>query len=31
MTLLFSLKRYAAVAEAHLKGLERRAAAGKDL
>jgi len=31
VTLLFSLKRYAAVAEAHLKGLERRAAAGKDL
>ncbi len=31
VTLLFSLERYAAVAEAHLKGLERRAAAGKDL
>ena len=31
VTLLFSLERYAAVAEAHLKGLERRAAAGKEL
>ena len=31
VTLLFSLERYAAVAEAFLKGLERRAAAGKDL
>ena len=31
VTLLFSLERYAAVAEAHLKGLERRAAAGKDM
>ncbi|MCR4295918.1 MAG: transaldolase, partial [Elusimicrobia bacterium] len=31
VTLLFSLQRYAAVAEAYLKGLERRAAAGKDL
>ncbi len=31
VTLLFSLDRYAAVAEAFLKGLERRAAAGKDL
>ena len=31
VTLLFSLERYAAVAEAYLKGLERRAAAGKDL
>ena len=31
VTLLFSLERYGAVAEAFLKGLERRAAAGKDL
>jgi transaldolase/glucose-6-phosphate isomerase len=31
VTLLFSLERYAAVAQAHLQGLERRAAAGKDL
>ncbi|HAZ08212.1 MAG TPA: transaldolase [Elusimicrobia bacterium] len=31
VTLLFSGRRYAAVAEAYLKGLERRAAAGKDL
>lgn len=31
VTLLFSLERYAAVAEAYLKGLERRASAGKDL
>jgi transaldolase/glucose-6-phosphate isomerase len=31
VTLLFSLDRYASVAEAYLKGLERRAAAGKDL
>ncbi len=31
VTLLFSLGRYAAVAEAFLKGLERRASAGKDL
>ncbi|OGS40914.1 MAG: transaldolase, partial [Elusimicrobia bacterium RIFOXYD12_FULL_66_9] len=31
VTLLFSCQRYAAVAEAYLKGLERRAAAGKDL
>ncbi len=31
VTLLFSLERYAAVAEAYLKGLERRAAAGQDL
>lgn len=31
VTLLFSLDRYAAVAESFLKGLERRAAAGKDL
>ena len=31
VTLLFSLERYAAVAEAYLKGLERRAAAGKDM
>lgn len=31
VTLLFSCERYAAVAEAYLKGLERRAAAGKDL
>ncbi len=31
VTLLFSIERYAAVAEAYLKGLERRAAAGKDL
>jgi transaldolase/glucose-6-phosphate isomerase len=31
VTLLFSLERYAAVAESYLKGLERRAAAGKDI
>jgi transaldolase/glucose-6-phosphate isomerase len=31
VTLLFAQDRYAAVAEAYLKGLERRAAAGKDL
>jgi transaldolase/glucose-6-phosphate isomerase len=31
VTLLFSVERYAAIAEAYLKGLERRAAAGKDL
>ncbi|MEK7390001.1 MAG: bifunctional transaldolase/phosoglucose isomerase [Elusimicrobiota bacterium] len=31
VTLLFSLERYCAVAEAYLRGLERRAAAGKDL
>ncbi len=31
VTLLFSLERYAAVAEAFLKGLERRAAVGQDL
>lgn len=31
VTLLFAQERYAAVAEAYLKGLERRAAAGKDL
>ncbi|MBI3287895.1 MAG: bifunctional transaldolase/phosoglucose isomerase [Elusimicrobia bacterium] len=31
VTLLFSLERYVAVAEAYLKGLERRSAAGKDL
>jgi len=31
VTLLFAQERYAEVAEAHLKGLERRAAAGKDL
>ena len=31
VTLLFSCERHAAVAEAYLKGLERRAAAGKDL
>ena len=31
VTLLFSLERYAAVAEAHLKGLERRLAAGRSL
>jgi transaldolase/glucose-6-phosphate isomerase len=31
VTLLFAQQRYAEIAEAHLKGLERRAAAGKDL
>jgi len=31
VTLLFSLERYAAVAESYLKGLERRASAGKDI
>lgn len=31
VTLLFSVERYAAVAEAYLRGLERRAAEGKDL
>ncbi|NNN07453.1 MAG: bifunctional transaldolase/phosoglucose isomerase [Elusimicrobia bacterium] len=31
VTLLFSVERYAGVVEAYLKGLERRAAAGKDL
>ncbi len=31
VTLLFAVERYAGVAEAYLKGLERRAAAGKDL
>ena len=31
VTLLFSQERYAAVVEAYLKGLERRAAQGKDL
>ncbi len=31
VTLLFSLERYMDVAESYLKGLERRAAAGKDL
>ncbi|MDE2142537.1 MAG: bifunctional transaldolase/phosoglucose isomerase [Elusimicrobia bacterium] len=31
VTLLFAVERYAEIAEAHVKGLERRAAAGKDL
>jgi transaldolase/glucose-6-phosphate isomerase len=31
VTLLFAQERYAEIAEAHVKGLERRAAAGKDL
>jgi len=31
VTLLFSVERYAAIAEAYLRGLERRAAAGKDV
>jgi transaldolase/glucose-6-phosphate isomerase len=31
VTLLFSQERYAEIAEAYVKGLERRAAAGKDL
>ena len=31
VTLLFSQQRYAEIAEAYVKGLERRAAAGKDL
>jgi transaldolase/glucose-6-phosphate isomerase len=31
VTLLFAVERYAEIAEAYVKGLERRAAAGKDL